>query len=127
MSTLAAIVLVCAIAICLIILAFLKPLRVLYMRVVAAEAWKAAALGETIVGIKTVKSLGLEPQRKALWDERVAEVRQMATRIRALGQLAADFGQSDRAHDGARHRVDWRLHGHERSKRLHGRRRCSRS
>ena len=75
-------------------MAYLSPLRVLYMRVVAAEAWKAAALGETIVGIKTVKSLGLEPQRKALWDERIAEVRQMATRIRSLGQLAADSGQS---------------------------------
>ena len=35
---------------------------------------KNAALGETIFGIKTVKSLALEPQRKALWDERVAEV-----------------------------------------------------
>ena len=71
--TLATIILICAIAISLIILAYLKPLRVLYMRVVAAEAWKAAALGETVVGIKTVKSLGLEPQRKAQWDERVAE------------------------------------------------------
>ena len=39
----------------------------------AAETWKAAALGETIVCIKTVKSLGLEPQRRALWDERIAE------------------------------------------------------
>jgi ATP-binding cassette, subfamily B, bacterial HlyB/CyaB len=70
---LATIVLVCAVLIALIILAYLPPLRVLYTRVVAAEAWKAAALGETIVGIRTVKSLGLEPQRKALWDERIAE------------------------------------------------------
>ena len=31
-------------------------------------------MGETIFGIKTVKSLALEPQRKALWDEKVAEV-----------------------------------------------------
>ena len=70
---LATIVLVCAVMIALIILAYLSPLRVLYMRVVAAEAWKAAALSETIVGIRTVKSLALEPQRKALWDERMAE------------------------------------------------------
>jgi len=41
--------------------------------VMAAETWKAATLGETIVGIKTVKAQALEPQRKALWDERVAE------------------------------------------------------
>ena len=72
-ATLAWIVFAFATMIALIILAYLKPLRVLYMRVVAAETWKAAALGETIVGIKTVKSLGLEPQRRALWDERIAE------------------------------------------------------
>jgi ATP-binding cassette subfamily B protein len=72
-ATLAAIVLVCAVAISLIVLAFLKPLRTVYSRVTAAETWKSAALGETIVGIKTVKALALEPQRKALWDERVAE------------------------------------------------------
>jgi subfamily B ATP-binding cassette protein HlyB/CyaB len=72
-TTLAWIVLGCAGAITLIILAYLKPLRVLYSRVTAAETWKSAALGETIVGIKTVKALALEPQRRALWDERIAE------------------------------------------------------
>ena len=72
-AVLASIVLVCAIVIALIIFAYLKPLRVLYSRVVAAETWKAAALGETIVGIRTVKSLALEPARRALWDERIAE------------------------------------------------------
>ena len=58
----------------LIILAFLRPIRMMFAKVTAAETWKNAALGETIFGIKTVKSLALEPQRKALWDERVAEV-----------------------------------------------------
>jgi subfamily B ATP-binding cassette protein HlyB/CyaB len=72
-AILAWIVLACAVAISLIILAYLKPLRVLYGRVAAAESWKSAALGETIVGIKTVKALALEPQRRALWDERIAE------------------------------------------------------
>jgi len=57
----------------LIVLAFLRPLRRMYGRVVAAETDKHAALGETIFGIKTVKALALEPQRKTLWDERVAE------------------------------------------------------
>ena len=83
-ATLASIVLVCAVLICLIILAYLKPLRVLYQRVVAAETWKAAALGETIVGIRTVKSLGLEPARRALWDERIAEAGKWRL---AFGQL----------------------------------------
>jgi ATP-binding cassette subfamily B protein len=72
-ATLAWIVVGCAVTITLIILAYLRPLRDLYSRVTNAETWKAATLGETIVGIKTVKAQALEPQRKALWDERVAE------------------------------------------------------
>lgn len=72
-ATLAWIVLVCAALILLIIVAYLRPIRILFGRVVIAETNKSAALGETIFGIKTVKSLALEPQRKTLWDERVAE------------------------------------------------------
>ena len=72
-APLAWVVLTCAVLISLIILAYLKPLRDAYGRVVAAETWKSATLGETIVGIRTVKSLALEPQRRAQWDERVAE------------------------------------------------------
>ncbi len=84
-STLAWIVLACACIITLIILAFLRPLRVLLGRVIQAEVNRHAALGETVFGIRTVKSLALEPQRKALWDERVAE----AGRWRlAFGRLA---------------------------------------
>ena len=84
-ATLAWIVLACALAIALIILAFLKPLRQHYMRVASAETWKSAALGETIVGMKTVKALALEPQRLALWDERVAEAGKCRL---AFGRLA---------------------------------------
>ena len=72
-ATMAWIVLVCSTAITLIILAYLRPLRLIYARVLKAETEKSAALGETIFGVRTVKSLALEPQRKALWDERVAE------------------------------------------------------
>ncbi|UCI29390.1 peptidase domain-containing ABC transporter [Mesorhizobium sp. B4-1-4] len=84
-AALAWIVVACAVVILLIILAFLKPLRRRYQRVVDAETWKSAALGETVVGIKTVKALGLEPQRKALWDERVAEAGKARL---AFGQFA---------------------------------------
>ncbi len=73
-ATLAWIVLVCATSIMLIILAYLRPIRQIFAKVITAETLKNAALGETIFGIKTVKSLALEPQRKALWDEKVAEV-----------------------------------------------------
>ena len=72
-STLAWIVLACACLITLIILAFLRPLRILLSRVIQAEVNRHAALGETVFGIRTVKSLALEPQRRALWDERVAD------------------------------------------------------
>ncbi len=72
-AVLAWIVLICAAVITLIILAFLTPLKALYSRVAAAESGKSGALGETIVGIRTVKSLALEPQRRAVWDERIAE------------------------------------------------------
>jgi subfamily B ATP-binding cassette protein HlyB/CyaB len=72
-ATLAWIVMACGAIITLIIVAFLKPLREGYSRVAAAETWKSATLGETIVGVKTVKALALEPQRRAIWDERIAE------------------------------------------------------
>jgi ATP-binding cassette, subfamily B, bacterial HlyB/CyaB len=72
-SVLACVVVGCAVAITLIILAYLKPLRELYARVTTAETWKSATLGESIVGVRTIKALALEPQRKAIWDERIAE------------------------------------------------------
>ncbi len=70
---LASMVLACAASIMLVILSFLRPLRHVFGRVVRAETEKASALGETVFGIKTIKSLALEPQRKALWDARVAD------------------------------------------------------
>ena len=50
-----------------------RPMALIFGRVVQAETAKQAALGETIFGVRTVKSLALEPQRKQLWDERIAE------------------------------------------------------
>ena len=73
-ATLTWIVVACGVAITLIILTYLGGLRILFGRVASAESWKAAALGETIVGIRTVKALALEPQRRAVWDERIAEL-----------------------------------------------------
>jgi len=84
-ATLAWIVMVCAAMIMLVIVAYLRPIRMTFARVVKAETDKSAALGETIFGIKTVKSLALEPQRKALWDERVAEAGKWRL---ALGKLS---------------------------------------
>ena len=78
-------VLACSGLIMLVMLAYLQPLQRVFAKVVAAEAEKAAALGETIFGIKTVKSLALEPQRRMLWDARVAEAGK--SRL-AFGKLA---------------------------------------
>ncbi len=72
-ATLAWLVLACACLLTLIIFAFLRPMRELYKAVVKAETDKSIALTETIYGIKTVKALALEPQRKFMWDENVAE------------------------------------------------------
>jgi ATP-binding cassette, subfamily B, bacterial HlyB/CyaB len=77
-------VLACAASIMLVILSFLQPLRRVFTRVVRAETEKASALGETVFGIKTIKSLALERQRSALWDARVAEA---ATWRLAFGKL----------------------------------------
>ena len=82
---LAWIVVACATTISLIILAYLKPMRAMFARVTAAETWKYAALSESIIGIKTVKALALEPQRRAQWDERVAEAGKWRM---AFGKLA---------------------------------------
>jgi ATP-binding cassette subfamily B protein len=71
--TLAWMVVASSLVIALIILGYLHPLRAVYASVIEAEIAKSAALGESIFGVKTVKSLAIEPQRKALWDERVAE------------------------------------------------------
>jgi ATP-binding cassette, subfamily B, bacterial HlyB/CyaB len=83
-SILAWMVLACAASIMLVILSFLKPLRLVFTKVVRAETEKASALGETIFGIKTIKSLALERQRSALWDARVADA--VTSRL-AFGKL----------------------------------------
>jgi ATP-binding cassette, subfamily B, bacterial HlyB/CyaB len=83
--TLAWLVVVCSSVIGLIILVFLRPLRAVYTRVIWAETARSAALAESIFGVKTMKSLAIEPQRKALWDECVADAGKWRL---AFGRLA---------------------------------------
>lgn len=71
-ATLAWIVLACAVGITLIILAFLPALRRIIGLQVQAEAAKGTVMIETVHGIRTVKSLALEPQRRQEWDEKTA-------------------------------------------------------
>ena len=70
--TLAWIVLVSAAMIAGVILAFLPALRVVITAHTAAESEKGTTLVETVHGVRTVKSLALEPQRRLEWDERTA-------------------------------------------------------
>ena len=70
--TLAWVVLVCAGAITAIILLFLPALRRTVGKLTAAESEKGSTMVETVHGIRTVKSLALEPQRRTEWDERTA-------------------------------------------------------
>jgi ATP-binding cassette subfamily B protein len=71
-ATLAWIVLACACLITLVIFAYVRPMRVSYGAVVRTETEKSIVNTESVYGIKTVKALALEPQRKFLWDEKVA-------------------------------------------------------
>ncbi len=71
--TLAWVVLVCAAVIALVIMAFLPALRRVIGKMTTAESLKGSVMVETVHGIRTIKSLTLENQRRAEWDERSAE------------------------------------------------------
>ncbi len=71
--TLAAVSIAVAGVITLIIMVFLRPVSQLVGQMIRAEHQKAAVLTETVNGIRTVKTLALEPQQRGVWDERVAD------------------------------------------------------
>jgi ATP-binding cassette subfamily B protein len=85
-TTLAWLVVAGSALIMLIILAFLRPMRAALALVIAAEVARSSVLVETIFGVKTVKSLAIEPQRKSLWDEKVADAGKWRM---AFGKLAS--------------------------------------
>ncbi len=72
--TLAWMVVVFALCVVLIVIAFMHPIRVLIGKLVNAEIARSAVLIETVHGIRTIKSLALEPAQREKWDEKVAEV-----------------------------------------------------
>ena len=69
----------------MIIMGFLGPIGKIIGAVQVAEASKSSVLVESVQGIRTLKSLALEPQRKAEWDSRVATAGEL--RLKA-GRLA---------------------------------------
>ena len=84
-AILAWMVLVSAAVIALVILCFLRPIGRLVGKAQVAEADKSSVLVESVQGIRTLKSLALEPQRRTEWDARVANAGEL--RLEA-GRLA---------------------------------------
>jgi len=79
-------VLVAAGGLMLVIAAFLGPLAEMTNKLVQAESDKGSTLVESIYGIRTTKSLGLEGSRSTEWDERVAKVGELNLQ---LGRLSS--------------------------------------
>ncbi len=73
-ATLSWMVLISAGLVAIIIMIFLQPLRVIYGKVTQAEMEKASVMIETVHGVRTVKSLAMEPQQREMWDRRTADV-----------------------------------------------------
>jgi ATP-binding cassette subfamily B protein len=82
---LSVLVLGCAGLIAGVIVLFMRPMSHSAKRFIDAENAKSTVMVETLHGIRTVKSLALESQQKAQWDERVAEA--TSAKI-AAGRLA---------------------------------------
>jgi ATP-binding cassette, subfamily B, bacterial HlyB/CyaB len=62
-----------AIVITLIIVAFMPAMRRVTGQIVRAETRKSTHMVENIHGIRTIKSLAIEPQSKSEWDLKVAD------------------------------------------------------
>ncbi|NPC89136.1 peptidase domain-containing ABC transporter [Gluconacetobacter entanii] len=73
-ATLAWMTLAAAGAIGLVVVIGMTPMGRLVGRQVNAEMARNAVMYETVSGIRTIKTLALEPSRRRLWDERTADV-----------------------------------------------------
>lgn len=73
-ATLAWMTLACAGLIGLIVVMFIGPIARIYSRLINAEMDRGSVLYETVAGIRTVKTMALEPTRREMWDETTAEV-----------------------------------------------------
>ncbi|WP_408740279.1 peptidase domain-containing ABC transporter [Acetobacter sp. AN02] len=73
-STLAWMTVAAAGLIGLIVVIFIGPVGRIYQKQMRADMDRSSILYETVAGIRTVKTLALEPARKQEWDVRTAEV-----------------------------------------------------
>ncbi len=88
--TLTWMVVICGGLIAVIIMAFLGPISRATGRWVDAETQKMSVMIESIHGIRTVKSLALEPQQRELWDRRTA----VSTRMKLEAGTLANWPQT---------------------------------
>ena len=65
----------------LIIAVFIGPVRRVYARYMEAEVKKGTILIETLHGMRTIKSLALEPTQRDAWDRRAAEAAHWRRRL----------------------------------------------
>ena len=69
----------------LIVMAFMPAARRVTAQIVRAETRKSTHMVENIHGIRTIKSLAIEPQSKAEWDLRVADAADWRIQAGRLG------------------------------------------
>ena len=80
-TTLAWMVLALGCIMAVIIALFIGPVRRVYARYQEAEIKKGTILVETLHGIRTIKSLALEPAQRDAWDRRAAEAAHWRRRL----------------------------------------------
>ena len=80
------IVLAFAVVISIVIASLVRPFRVRLRALYKAEGERQALLVETIHGMRTIKSLALEPRQKVEWERRAVDVVDMNFRV---GKISA--------------------------------------
>lgn len=93
-TTLTAIVFVFAVVIAAIVASMIGPFRRRLLELYNAEAEKQAMLVESIHGMRTVKTLAIEPIQRRKWDERTAAAIRTHFRVGKIGisaQAATGF------------------------------------
>ncbi len=84
-APLAWMVLAGAVLIAIVILIFLPPMRRVIAKVIQSEIEKSTVMVESVHGVRTVKSLAIEPQQRDLWDLKVANSARLRLQAGRLG------------------------------------------
>jgi ATP-binding cassette subfamily B protein len=91
--TLTIVVLSVALVLGLVIAAMLGPYRRRLRQLYGAEAQRQSLLVESVHGMRTVKSLNLEPRRQETWDNAAAETVRTYVQVGKISLAASTFSQ----------------------------------